>query len=203
MWHDAYNDPTSSLSRRRRVVEQRLAQVLRDVPSRSPLLSLCAGDGGDVIPVLAARADTSPIRAVLIENDETLAHRAVRAAATAGLTGVEVRCQDAGDRRSFADVLPVGVLLLCGILGNIDHLAVKDVIDVVPSLLVPGGTVIWTRGSSDPDRRPEVRGWFEAAGLAEVSFDGAPELYGVGVNRLVSESTAMRRELPDRVFTFV
>jgi hypothetical protein len=96
---------------------------------------------------------------VLVENDDTLVHRARRAAAAAGLTGVEVRCQGAAGWRSFADVLPVGVLLLCGIFGNIDHLAIKDVIDAVPNLVVPRGSMIWTRGGSEPDRRSEVRRW--------------------------------------------
>jgi hypothetical protein len=74
---------------------------------------------------------------------------------------------------------------------------------VVPTLLVPGGHVIWTRGGSDPDRRPEVRRWFEEAGLLELSFDGAPEMYGVGVNQLAAERTASRRTLPDRLFRFL
>ena len=138
VWHDAYDDPTSSLSRRLRVVEQRLEHVLADAPTaRSPLPSLCAGDGCDVISVLADRADTPPTRAVLVEKDETLVHRARLAAADVGLDAVEVRCGGAGDLRVFADVLPAAVLLLCGIFGNIDHAAVKDVVDVVPSPLAP------------------------------------------------------------------
>ena len=115
---------------------------------------------------------------MLVENDDTLAQRA-KHAATAWVDAVEVRCRDASDPYSFADVLPVAVLLLCGIFGNIDHTAVKAVIDVVSTLVAPGGRVIWTRGGVDPDRRPEIRRWFEEAGVLELSFDGAPELYGV------------------------
>lgn len=202
-WHDAYDDPSSSLARRLDVVRRRLGEVL-DVASAQPrqLLSLCAGDGRDVIPVLA-RAALSCASALLIERDEELARRAMQAAVASGLDTVEVRCADAGDPASFDDVLPVDVLLLCGIFGNIRHERVKDVIDVVPHLLAERGYVIWTRGASDPDRRPEVRSWFRAAGLAEVSFDGAPEAFGVGVNQLVSRRRDSQRELPNRLFSFV
>lgn len=95
------------------------------------------------------------------------------------------------------------MLLLCGIFGNIEHEHVKDVIDIVPYLLTPGGYVIWTRGGSDPDRRPQVRAWFRTAGLAEISFDGSPERFGVGVNQLARQSPGTQRHLPERLFSFV
>jgi hypothetical protein len=77
---------------------------------------------------------------------------------------------------------------------------VKAIIDVVPRLVTSGGFVIWTRGSSEPDHRPEIRHWFELAGLKEIAFEGAPELCGVGLNRslLASPPTGA---IPDRLFT--
>ena len=203
-WHAAYDDPSSSLARRLEVVRRRLGAVLDATASERPqLLSLCAGDGRDVIPVLAARGPSSSVSALLIEWDEELARRATEAALSSRLEAVEVRCADAGDPASFNDVLPVDVLLLCGIFGNIEHERVKDVIEVVPHLLAEGGYVIWTRGASDPDRRPEVRSWFRTAGLDEISFDGAPETFGVGVNQFVSRPPDTRREFQGRVFSFV
>jgi hypothetical protein len=203
-WHDAYDDPSSSLARRLGVVRRRLGEVL-DAPTdeRRQLLSLCAGDGRDVIPVLAARASRQSLSALLVERDEALARRARESASSAGLDAVEVRCADAGDPASFDDVLPVDVLLLCGIFGNIEHTHAKDLIDVVPHLLAKRGYVIWTRGGSDPDRRPEVRHWFRDAGLAEISFDGAPEPFGVGLNQLTSAPPATKPQLPSRIFSFV
>ena len=84
---------------------------------RRQLLSLCAGDGRDVIPVLTARAASSSISDLLIERDEELSCRATEAAASSGLSTVEIRCAHAGDPASFSDVLPVDVLLLCGRVG--------------------------------------------------------------------------------------
>jgi hypothetical protein len=204
VWHEAYDDPSSSLARRLDVVRRRLGAVLdASAGERRRLLSLCAGDGRDVIPVLAARAAWSLESALLVEWDEELARRATEAASSNGLEEVEVRCADAGNLASFRDVLPVDVLLLCGIFGNIEHEHVEDVIGVLPLLLANGGYVIWTRGASDPDRRPEVRSWFCSSGFAEVSFDGAPETFGVGVNQLVSGLPDARRQPPTRLFHFV
>src|SRR6202022_4491515 len=100
------------------------------------------------------------VRAVLVEKDGTLAGRASEAIAATDLETVEVRCGDAGGPTLFRDVLPVDVLLLCGIFGNIEPASVKDLIDAIPSLVVPDGYVIRTRGGSGPDRRSEVRRWF-------------------------------------------
>lgn len=202
MWHQAYDDPSSSLARRLEVVRARLGAILDERrATHLRLLSLCAGDGRDVIPVLAEREGS--IIALLVEQDEVLARRAVESAAAAGAQSVDVRCADAADPASFVDALPVDVLLLCGIFGNVEHARVKDVVDVAPALLADAGYVIWTRGGSDPDRRPEIRAWFEAAGLREVAFDGAPESFGVGVNQLVVPSQLRRTPLPRRLFAFV
>ena len=64
------------------------------------------------------------------------------------------------------------------------------------------GMVIWTRGRSEPDLRPRIRSWFTAAGLHEVSFDGDPEPFGVGVASVTKPDPATRL-LPQRLFTFL
>src|SRR5690349_532381 len=85
-WHSAYDDPRSSLSRRLDVVRARLMQALDMVDHPSPrLLSVCAGEGRDVIPVLASRGPSRPVIAVLVENDPVLAERAAAAARQQGL----------------------------------------------------------------------------------------------------------------------
>jgi hypothetical protein len=204
-WHEAYEDPASSLARRLEVVRRQLGQALVEVSATNPtLLSLCAGDGRDVISVLAARAALPQVAAILIESDPTLALRAREAAADAGLSSVQVRCRDAGALASFCDVVPVDVLMLCGVFGKLEPSAVKTVVDAIPWLVSFGGFVIWTRGGSVPDRRPEIRGWFRSAGLEEVAFEGAPEQYGVGMNRqLCVPVLSPAVETSDRLFTFL
>jgi hypothetical protein len=148
LWHQAYEDPASSLSRRLAVVRKRLSEVL-DAPGDRPtkLLSLCAGDGRDVIPVLAGPPVHIEVDALLVEWDQRLVGRAVVAAEEAELVGVTIRYADAGYPASFADFLPVDVLMLGGIFGYIEHSAVRTVIQDVRPYLRDDGTVIWTRGA--------------------------------------------------------
>jgi hypothetical protein len=202
-WHAEYDDPTSRLSQRLQVVRARLGEILDSIDTRVPrLLALCAGDARDVIPVLRSRSDGRRVTAVLTEKDEVLAERARVAAEAAGLRNVEVRRADAGDVRSFSDVLPVDVLMLCGIFGNIERPTVRHIVEQVPAMVTSGGFVIWTRGGKEPDDpRPQVRRWFVEAEMPEVSFDGPPETYGVGVNRV--EASRPDRIDDGRLFSFV
>lgn len=199
-WHEDYERPERSLSRRLEVVRDRLRRALDAAGASATILSLCSGDGRDVIGVLRNNPGSAR-RAVLVELDPSLADRARQSATAVGLTEVEVRCGDAGSVESFIDVLPVDVLLLCGIFGNIQHGSVKRVIELIPSLVRVGGYAVWTRGGSDPDRRPEIRAWFVESGLEEVAFDGVPEPYGVGVNQ-VTGSSGSDQALPERLFSF-
>jgi len=199
-WHEDYDRPGSALARRLVVVQTYLRAALDALDDPAVVLSLCSGDGRDVIGVMAELPGRIR-RAVLVENDPGLAGRARRTADDQGLAHVEVRCQDAGAVISFGDVIPADVLLLCGVLGNIRRRTAHSVIGLIPGLVRPGGYVIWTRGGSHPDRRPEVRRWFRSAGLEEVAFAGHPEPFGVGLNRLAIAARPSG-PLPEILFSF-
>ncbi len=203
-WHLAYEDPAHHLTRRLEIVRRRLADALDATAAPRPrVLSLCAGDGRDVIPVLTDRGPPQPACALLVESNAALADRAMEAARRSGLADIEVRCGDAADPRVFQDFLPAHVLLLCGIFGNVEPSDVKAVIGSVRALIATGGYVIWTRGDSPPDMRPQIRDWLTAEGLVELSFDGAPEPFGVGVNQMAGSVGDVPAQLPARLFSFV
>ena len=202
-WHRGYEDPSSSLSARLRRVRYHLSGAIDRAPAGPvSVVSLCAGQGRDVIGVLPGHPRREDVRAVLIEADATNAALARRAAADAGLAQVDVRQADASLVTSFADALPAGVLLLCGIFGNVSDRDIQRTVEAAPALCSPGATVIWTRHRRPPDVTPRVRGWFAASGFEEIAFDAlaTDALTGVGVNRLRRAPATPRPEGP--LFTF-
>lgn len=170
-WHAGYDDPGSALSWRLRTVQAWVSRALDEHAGQVQVLSLCAGDGRDVIEVLAARPDRERVRATLLELHPGIADRARSAVAAAGLgEQVEVRSVDAGKSDAFAGLAPADVVLLVGVLGNIGEEDLPTTIAACPQLCTPGATLIWSRGRGAEvgDRDTEVRAWFTAAGFEEL-----------------------------------
>jgi predicted acetyltransferase/ADP-ribose pyrophosphatase YjhB (NUDIX family) len=184
-WHTPYADPDSSLSRRLALVRGHIARVLdQTAPHPLRVLSLCAGDGRDLVGVLAERPDADRVSALLVELDPRLADRARDAARGAELSGVEVCTGDAGDPASYDGAGPADLVLAAGIFGNVPDHDVHGTIDRLPALCRAGATVIWTRGRIPPDRTPAIRGWFEGAGFEQVAFEAPDDAtFSVGVHR--------------------
>ena len=186
-WHAAYDDPSSALSARLRRVQSHLQTAVDRAPAGPVrLVSLCAGQGRDVIGVLSHHPRRDDVRAVLVESDARNVALARRAAAGQGLSGVEVRQADAGLVAGFADVLPADVLLLCGIFGNVSDRDIQRTVQAAAALCRAGATVIWTRHRRPPDLTPQLRAWFAEAGFEEIAFDAlkTSALTSVGVHRL-------------------
>jgi hypothetical protein len=201
-WHDAYDDPASALSTRLALVQAHLSIALATAPAGLiRVVSLCAGQGHDVIGVLPGHPRGEDVSALLVERDPRNAGLA--RARAAGLASVTVREADAGIVAGYADALPADVLLLCGIFGNVSDDDIRRTATAAASMCAPGGTVIWTRHRRPPDLTGEIRTWFTAAGFDEVAFDSpqTATLTGVGVHRLPTEAPAV--QLPaGRLFTF-
>jgi hypothetical protein len=203
-WHDAYDDPASGLSTRLALVQAHLSLALATAPA-GPIrvVSLCAGQGRDVLGVLPGHPRRDDVSALLVELDPANAGVARDSAAAAGLTGVTVREADAGTVAAYADALPADVLLLCGIFGNVSDEDIRQTATAAAAMCAPGGTAIWTRHRRPPDLTGQIRSWFAAAGFDEVAFDEpvTATMTGVGVHRLRAVAPAAR--LPGgRLFTF-
>jgi hypothetical protein len=218
-WHEGYDDPVSGLSARLKLVKQHVAEAIdRAPPGPVRLLSLCAGQGRDVIETLPGHPRRDDVSAVLVEADPANVARARDAASAAGLAGadpgsaerarrgadaagrprVEVRQADASQPADYADAVPADVLLLCGIFGNVGVADIQRTIAAAPALCAPGATVIWTRHRREPDLTLRIRGWFTAAGFEELAF-GSPESAprtGVGAAALRDAGGAVLPEGP-------
>jgi hypothetical protein len=170
-WHKAYDDPNSGMSWRLNVVQRYLRDALVRHAGQIRILSLCSGDGRDIIGVLDGRKDLDRVQVTLIELHPEIARQARTAAETAGLAQVEVRVSDAGNTSSYLGAVPADVVLLVGIFGNISHVDLEQTIKASPQLCAPGATLLWSRGRDRDDLNDAVRAWFGEADFVELDYD--------------------------------
>jgi hypothetical protein len=201
-WHRPYDDPASLLSGRLRRVQAHLKALLdRQPPGPVQVISLCAGQGRDVIGVLAGHPRRDSVRARLVELDPRNVEHARRAAAAAGLDAVEVLAADAGLTDAYAGAVPAQIVVACGIFGNITDADVAGTVAALSGLCAPGAGVIWTRHTRSPDLTPAIRSWFAAAGFAEESYEApAATRQGIGRHRLTGPPAAFPPG--ERLFAF-
>jgi len=183
-WHHGYDEPGSLLHRRLGAVRERVREALDTAPAGPVrVLSLVAGQGRDLIPVLDTHPRRDEVRACLVELDPRNADEARAAAAAAGLSGVEVRVADAARVDGYADAAPADILLLCGLFGNISDEDIRHTVACSAALANRGATVIWTRHRRPPDLVPQIDAWFAAQGFATVFLSDPGLDFGVGAHR--------------------
>ncbi|MGW3019611.1 methyltransferase [Streptomyces longwoodensis] len=198
-WHRAYDAPDSYLSRRLALVRERIAEALDDAPD-GPLraVSVCAGQGRDLIGVLAGHPRRDDVRARLVELDERNVAHARRAAAAAGLDRVEVVAGDASATDAYAGMAPADLVLLCGVLGNLTDADVRRTLDHCALLCRPGGVLVWTRTRHHDTG---VCGWLAERGFVPLWVSGPEVPYGVGAHRYAGRGGPW--PAGRRMFTFV
>lgn len=201
-WHDAYDSPDSYLGRRLALVQERIRHALDTAPP-GPLtaVSVCAGQGRDLIGVLAGHPRRHDVRARLVELDERNVEVAAQAARAARLSGVEVVAGDASLTDQYAGLVPADLVLVCGVLGNITDADVERTLDHCTRLCRTGGTVVWTRNRKAPDLVPQVCAWLEERGFERRWVSEPALVQAVGAHRFTGES----RQLPlgERMFEFI
>lgn len=207
-WHEQYDDPGSSLPRRLALVREVLRAELDARPGPVRVVSLCAGDGRDILGVLAEREDAARVSVTLVEVLPELVERA-RSAAAGVEADVQVVAGDAGCSQTYVGLVtvPADVVLLVGVLGNISDADVAATVAAMPCLCASGATLLWSRGRSlegADDFVTPVREAFAAAGFTEVSirsFDVQDDRTALSVVRF--DRAPMPLGPRQRWFTFV
>src|ERR1017187_7689886 len=164
-------------------------------------VSMCAGQGRDLIGVLASHPRGREVTARLVELDPHNAATAREAAAAHGLPGVEVVTADAALTDAYAGLVPADIVLACGVFGNITDEDVARTIACCAQLCAAGGTVVWTRGRRQPDLIPQICRWFAEQGFELLWLSDPGAGFGVGAHRFSAEP---RPPGPgQRMFSFV
>jgi hypothetical protein len=183
-WHLQYDEPGSSLSARLELVRARIRAALDEAPP-GPLraISVVAGQGRDLVPVLATHPRGGDVTARLVELDPRNTAVARDLVADAGLSSVEVVTGDASDRDAYAGLVPADLVLLCGLFGNITDDDIRATISAARGLARTGGTVIWTRGRGEPDAVDWIASVFDENGFERVFISEPGTRFGVGQHR--------------------
>jgi hypothetical protein len=200
-WHDDYDEPGTPLARRLAAVQDQI-RVALDAAPPGPLhaISLCAGQGRDLIGVLARHPRRDDVTARLVEIDPRNAAAAREAAGAAGLPGIEVVTADAALTDHYAGLVPAYLVLACGMFGHLTDDDVRRTIGFCTRLCAHGGTVIWTRARREPDLVPRICDWFAEDGFAPVWVSGPAEGWGVGAHRFTANPVPLERGA--RMFRF-
>ena len=203
-WHRPYDEAGSPLQLRLAAVQAHIRRALGACPP-GPIrvISMCAGQGRDLLEVLVDHPRRADVTAHLVELDERNVGRARTTVDGAGLTGVEVVRADAASTSAYERLVQADLLLVCGVFGNITDADIRTTVGALSSLCAPRATVIWTRYPRDPDLLPSVDGWFRNAGFELVSLETGADgrQFGVGVHRLTALPRPYRPGV--RLFTFL
>jgi hypothetical protein len=202
-FHDRYDDPRSGLYLRLLVVQELIASVLDEAPPGPVrVISMCAGQGRDLIGVARRHRRGHDLTGLLVEADPRNVAAARDAIARAGLGGLTVVQGDAGQPGAYTGAVPADLVLACGIFGNISHQDIEQTIGFLPALCAPGATVLWTRHPEPEEFLDTIQGWFAAAGFRPGPLVLPPgKLFGVSSARLTR--TPPPFQAGQRLFTFL
>jgi amino acid adenylation domain-containing protein len=187
-WYKQY-DSFPSLQARRRIVCEQIAATLDDCPAGPiRIVSICAGDGRDLIGALLNHSRRNDVAAWLLDNHAESIARERAAAEQAGLER-QLRFLEADAARmgNYAGAVPADLVLLSGFLGHLRHNDVPRLIESLPMLCRTGGWAIWNRHlvmHKGREQVPAIRELFRRARFEEVHFETtAPDGFAVGRGR--------------------
>jgi hypothetical protein len=145
-WHSAY-DKNPAFKKRLVLVRKHLSNCLdRSAPGEVRIISVCAGDGRDILGTLADHRRLAEARVRLVELDRKLVADGKNASETLGLSGhVEFVNGDATDPSCYRAVAPASIVVICGMLGLVDPSELANVVRAMQALCAHKGHVVWTR----------------------------------------------------------
>jgi hypothetical protein len=174
-WHSEYDDPSSELAGRMRGVQRAIDEVVGAAPAGPiQIVSICGGQGRDLVGALAEHPRRDDCRVRMVELDPDNVAFARRAASEAGIAGFEVVEGDAGASDAYAGLLPADLVVVAGLYGHLDDDDQVRLIAFLRQICAEGGVVVWTFFQRAKRRTAKLREFFVDGGFEEVRFDVLP-----------------------------
>jgi hypothetical protein len=159
-------------------VQEHFAECLDNAP-RGPVrvLSMCAGDGRDVIGVLSSHPRRTDVTAWLVDSDRQSVALGIRQAASAGVAkSVNFVSGDATLYETYKGISPADIVLVCGVWGHVAPDQRALLVAGIASLCKSDGVVIWTRGlGPNMSRLQEIQLHFAGADWDKVRVSNTPD----------------------------
>jgi hypothetical protein len=195
-WHQQY-DESPALMGRLRAVREQLRTTLDEFPAGPiEIVSVCAGDGRDLIGVLSDHPRRQDVGVSLLDTDRASLNRGRAAAEAAGVQSqVRFLLADASLARNYVGLVPADLILLSGMIGHLRNSDVPRLVGSLPMLCKFGGRVIWNRHvvlNDGANQVKVIRNLFRSAGFDEIEFHTlAPDGFAVGQVRYTGDAVPL------------
>jgi hypothetical protein len=144
----AYRKPR--FQERLQAVQEQFANCLEmATPGKVQVISICAGDGRDVIGTLRTHRRRNDVEAWLVELDLQSVSEGAEHATREGLAdSLHFLNADATDYTTYRDIAPADIVLACGVWGHVPAQERPGFVDALSQLCRPASMVLWTRGAA-------------------------------------------------------
>ncbi|MEJ1933792.1 class I SAM-dependent methyltransferase family protein [Nostoc sp. NIES-2111] len=206
-WHDLYKTEPR-LQQRLEIVQEFIAYSLNASPDGAlRVVSVCAGDGRDLLGTLKNHPRAKDVSARLVELNPQLVERGRATIEALGLAKqIEFVNGDATIASNYVGAVPADIVIVCGVFGNLtDEAELSRLLDNLRFLSKKGAFVLWTRGHSQGIAHSDtVRRILSASEFAEVDFKlTATGDMAVGINQYIGENLPQPKEQQLFVFSGV
>jgi hypothetical protein len=159
-------------------VQEHLAKRLDTTPAGPVrIISICAGDGRDLLGVLETHSRRSDVCAWLVEQSLQSVNAGCAHASALDLAyAVRFLHADATLYATYQVIGLADIVLLCGVWGHVPVHERTSVIRALTCLCKPGGTVIWSRAvAKGIERLEQIQSLFVAPSWERIELSFTPD----------------------------
>lgn len=195
-WHKGYRS-SPALKARLGKVRTQITNCLNACPTGEiRVVSVCAGDGRDLLGALMNHSRVQDVKARLVELDERLVECGRSVAEGTDLAEqLEFVQGDAAQSSAYKGMVPADLVLVCGVFGHVSEAETPRLVRNLSFLCNSGGFVIWTRRRNDQDSTRHtsvIRNLLHESAFEEVCFEVTPEgKFAVSTYRYLGEPLAL------------
>jgi hypothetical protein len=202
-WHDEYENAGSELNARKRAVQAQVAKIVEQrPPGPVTIVSICGGQGREVIGALETHPRRADVRGRIVELDAENAAFARAWAQEAQLGDLEVVTGDASIADSYAGLPPVDLVVISGVFGHLSDADRQRTVGFLRQICRQGGCVVWTFFRRNEEQTARLRGYFAGQMFDEEEFETLSGEYAFTIARNRYLGAPALFEPHAKIFTF-